>query len=69
MYVNIAVLKDTAPGERRTTLVPGVVAGLVKLGARLQIEAGAGESGGLADAAYSDVSILSDRTRWLPTAM
>jgi NAD(P) transhydrogenase subunit alpha len=61
MYVNVAVLKETAPGERRVALVPGVVPGLMKLGARLHLETGAGEAVGLADADYADVAIVADR--------
>jgi NAD(P) transhydrogenase subunit alpha len=61
MYVNIAVLKETTPGERRVALVPGVVANLVKLGARLHLEAGAGLAIGLADAEFADVVIVADR--------
>ena len=61
MYVNIAVLKETAPGERRVALVPGVVPGLVKLGARLHLETGAGDGMGLTDADFADVAIVADR--------
>jgi H+-translocating NAD(P) transhydrogenase subunit alpha len=61
MYVNIAVLKETAPGERRVALVPALVPGLRKLGARLHLEAGAGAGIGLADADYADVTITADR--------
>lgn len=61
MYVNIAVLKETAPGERRVALVPGVVPGLVKLGARLHLETGAGDGMGLTDADFTDVAIVADR--------
>jgi H+-translocating NAD(P) transhydrogenase subunit alpha len=62
MYVNIAVMKETAPGERRVALVPGVVAGLRNLGARLHLEAGAGDSSGLKDADFEDVVVVADRT-------
>lgn len=61
MYVNIAVLKETAPGERRVALVPSVVPGLLKLGARLHLEAGAAEGIGLTDADFVDVAIVADR--------
>ena len=61
MYVNIAVLKETAPGERRVALVPGVVPGLMKLGARLHLEAGAAEGIGLTDADFAEVVVLADR--------
>ncbi len=33
MYINVAVLKETQPHERRVALVPSVTAKLVKLGA------------------------------------
>jgi hypothetical protein len=44
MYVNVAVLKETHPHERRVALVPSVVPKLIKLGARLHMQTGAGES-------------------------
>jgi H+-translocating NAD(P) transhydrogenase subunit alpha len=62
MYVNIAVLKETMPGERRVALTPDLVAGLSKLGGRLHLEAGAATSIGLTDADYTDVTIVKDRT-------
>ena len=43
MPVKIAVLKETKPHERRVALVPSVAAKLVKLGAKLQMQAGAGD--------------------------
>lgn len=61
MYVNVAVLKETLPNERRVALVPAVVPKLIKLGAKLHMEAGAGEAVKLADAAYKDVAIVADR--------
>ncbi|WP_293881352.1 NAD(P) transhydrogenase subunit alpha [Sphingomonas sp.] len=61
MYVNIAVLKETQPHERRVALVPGLVAKLVKLGGRVHMQSGAGESASLSDAAYPDVAIVADR--------
>ena len=60
MYVNVAVLKETHPHERRVALVPGVTAKLVKLGARLHMQTGAGEASGLADADYQDVTFIKD---------
>ncbi len=61
MYVNIAILKETASGERRVALVPGVVPGLIKLGGRLHMEAGAADAIGLTDADFPEVTIVPDR--------
>ena len=61
MYVNVAVLKETRPHERRVALVPSVVPKLVKLGARLHMEAGAGLAIKLIDSAYKDVVFVADR--------
>jgi NAD(P) transhydrogenase subunit alpha len=61
MYVNVAVLKETQPHERRVAIVPSLVAKLTKLGARLHMQAGAGEAIDLADAAFADVVIMDDR--------
>ena len=61
MYVNIAVLKETQPHERRVALVPSVVAKLIKLGGKLHMQSGAGEAIKLADAAFEDVAFIADR--------
>ena len=61
MYVNVAILKETHPHERRVALVPSVAAKLVKLGARLHMQSGAGDAGGLVDAAFKDVSFTTNR--------
>jgi H+-translocating NAD(P) transhydrogenase subunit alpha len=61
MYVNVAVLKETKPHERRVALVPSVAVKLVKLGAKLHMQAGAGNSIKLADAAFKDVAFITDR--------
>jgi len=62
MFVNVAVLKETQPHERRVALVPSVAARLVKLGARLHMQSGAGDAVALPDAAYADVAFVADRT-------
>jgi NAD(P) transhydrogenase subunit alpha len=62
MYVNIAVMKETLPNERRVALTPQVVPKLIKLGGRLHMEAGAGEAIKLADQDFKDVAIVHDRT-------
>jgi proton-translocating NAD(P)+ transhydrogenase subunit alpha len=62
MYVNVAVLKETAPHERRVALVPSVVARLVKLGVKVHMQSGAGDAIKLTDAAFKDVAFMDDRS-------
>ena len=61
MYVNVAVLKETQPHERRVALVPSVVGKLTKLGAKLHMQSGAGDAGSLVDAAFKDVTFTGNR--------
>jgi NAD(P) transhydrogenase subunit alpha len=61
MYVNVAVLKETQPHERRVALVPSIVAKLVKLGAKLHMQAGAADAIKLGDAAFNDVEVIANR--------
>lgn len=61
MYVNVAVLKETRAHERRVALVPSVAPKLIKLGAKLHMQAGAGEAVHLADAAFEQVAVMADR--------
>jgi NAD(P) transhydrogenase subunit alpha len=68
MFVNVAVLKETQPHERRVALVPAVVARLVKLGARLHMQCGAGEAVALPDEAYQDVAFTANRRELLRDA-
>ena len=49
MFVNVAVLKETQPHERRVALVPSVTARLIKLGAKLHMQSGAGVESKFAD--------------------
>jgi len=51
--VRIAVPAETAPGETRVALVPKSVDQLVKAGASIGVEAGAGDAAGIPDEAYS----------------
>lgn len=60
MYVNVAVLKETQPHERRVALVPSVVPKLIKLGAKLHMQTGAGNAVKLADTAFKDVVFIAD---------
>jgi NAD(P) transhydrogenase subunit alpha len=68
MFVNVAVLKETQAHERRVALVPAVVARLVKLGARLHMQSGAGDAVALPDEAYQDVTFTTDRKALLEDA-
>jgi proton-translocating NAD(P)+ transhydrogenase subunit alpha len=61
MYVNVAVLKETQPHERRVALMPSVVPKLIKLGAKLHMQSGAGNAIKLTDAAFKDVVCIDDR--------
>jgi len=61
MFVNVAVLKETHPHERRVALVPSVAAKLVKLGAKLHMQSGAGDAVSLVDDAFKDVAFIEDR--------
>ena len=61
MYVNVAVLKETKPHERRVALVPSVAAKLVRLGAKLHMQSGAGDAIKLMDTSYKDVAFIENR--------
>src|SRR6202789_1946235 len=60
MYVNVAVLKETQSNERRVALVPSVTPKLIKLGAKLHMQSGAGNAIKLNDAAFKDVVFIDD---------
>ncbi len=53
--MNIAVMKEVHPGETRVPMVPATVERLVKLGAEVVVEAGAGATCRFDDAAYEAV--------------
>ena len=61
MFGNVAVLKETQSHERRVALVPAVAPKLIKLGAKLHMQSGAGDAAGMLDAAYSDVVFDDER--------
>lgn len=61
MYVNVAVLKETQPHERRVALVPSSASKLVKLGAKLHLQSGAGDASNLPDNVFADVAFMTDR--------
>src|ERR1700728_1987119 len=68
MYVNVAVLKETHPHERRVALVPSVAPKLIKLGATLHMQSGAGDDIKLTDAAFKDVAFIDDRKELMSDA-
>jgi len=62
MYINVAVLKETHAHERRVALVPAVIPKLIKLGAKLHMQTGAGAAIDLDDAAFENVVFMADRS-------
>jgi NAD(P) transhydrogenase subunit alpha len=68
VYVNIAVLKETQPRERRVALVPSDVAKLAKLGGKLHMQSGAGDAVKLRDSAFKDVVFMEDRLEMVADA-
>ncbi len=52
--LTIGAPKESVEGERRVAITPQVVAGYVKAGFRVLVEAGAGQAAGFLDSAYTD---------------
>jgi NAD(P) transhydrogenase subunit alpha len=52
--VKVAVVKETAPGERRVALVPDSIHRLAQLGLEVLVERGAGEAAFFPDHAYTE---------------
>ncbi|MBC9034332.1 Re/Si-specific NAD(P)(+) transhydrogenase subunit alpha [Sphingomonas sp. JC676] len=52
--MKIAVLKETAAGERRVSATPETVKKFIGLGAEMAVEAGAGEAASIADQGFAD---------------
>jgi NAD(P) transhydrogenase subunit alpha len=68
MPVKIAVLKETRPHERRVALVPAVADKLVKLGADIRMQSGAGDAVKLPDSAFRNVTFAADPVRLVADA-
>ena len=67
--MKIAVLREQTDGERRVAATPESVRKFVALGATIAVEAGAGESASIADAAYADAGAeIGDRAATLAGA-
>lgn len=60
MAIKIAVLKETRPGEQRVAMVPSVVDRVIRLGAEVMLESGAGDAVKLPDRAYHGVKLASN---------
>jgi proton-translocating NAD(P)+ transhydrogenase subunit alpha len=54
--MKVAVMKETAPDERRVALVPEMVGRLTGAGLNVLVESGAGDGAWFADSAYAEVS-------------
>ena len=61
--MNIAVMKETHPGETRVPMVPVTVDRLVKLGAEVVVESGAGLSCRFDDASFAAVGARTSSAR------
>jgi len=60
MPVKIAVLKETRPNELRVAMVPAVADKLVKLGAEIHMQTGAGDAVKLPDSAFKGASFSAN---------
>ncbi len=60
----IAVIKETAEGEKRAALIPESVKKLARMGAEVQVQNGVGERAGFSDQEYSEAgaTLVSDRS-------
>jgi NAD(P) transhydrogenase subunit alpha len=56
--VKIAVLKETADGERRVSATPETIKKFIGLGASMAVETGAGEAASISDADYVNAGAL-----------
>ena len=63
----IAIPKESHSAEKRAALIPDTVKKLVRLGADVSVEAGAGEGAGFPDAQYQEAgaSVVADRAQLL----
>jgi NAD(P) transhydrogenase subunit alpha len=61
--VIVGVPKETYPGERRVALIPGALGPLVKAGAEVVVESGAGQGAGFPDGEYASKGARIAATR------
>jgi NAD(P) transhydrogenase subunit alpha len=68
--MKIAVLRETADGERRVAATPETVKKFIALGAELRVEAGAGAGASISDADYEAAgALVGERPRCWPAPM
>ena len=62
--MNVAVVRETFPGEHRVALVPAVLPALAKAGWNVLLEPGAGEAAGFADSDFQSAgaTIVANRS-------
>lgn len=68
MAVEVLVVKEGAPGERRVAMTPETARKLAALGATVYVQAGAGQAAGFPDAAYQEVGAQLADVAWLGQA-
>lgn len=68
--MKVVVPKETLPGENRVALIPDSAKKLIRFGANIVIESGAGEGAGYDDQSYIDVgaAVESDRNAMISDA-
>jgi len=62
--MNVAILKETLPGENRVAAIPATVKEMVKIGMDVFVETGAGEKSHFSNDDYkaAGADIVSDRS-------
>lgn len=68
MAIQICVPRELREGEQRVALVPDIANRLIKMGAEVTIQAGAGEGAGYADKDYTGASVSADSAQLLGKA-
>jgi NAD(P) transhydrogenase subunit alpha len=67
--IQVGIVSEASPGERRVALVPGAISILAKAGAEIIMEAGAGKDAGYPDAEYTQKGVrLASRQDVFATA-
>lgn len=62
MPITLAVARETATGERRVAIEPGIAKKLQQTGAALLIEKNAGKEAGFSDSDFTDATLSKDAT-------